>query len=109
VKAASRDFLLLQQAECFLLRRIMKVRNAFGIYRLRQVGGVLNEQLENHLHDTLMNHEIEAGDISRRTAQVDEMRCLNERIRAAKYTVDGGARGMREVFRSASWPPRLWA
>ncbi len=30
-------------------------------------------------------------------------------IRAAKYTVDGGARGMREVFRSASWPPRLWA
>ncbi len=34
---------------------------------------------------------------------------LFERIRAAKYTVDGGARGMREVFRSASWPPRLWA
>ena len=32
-----------------------------------------------------------------------------KRIRAAKYTVDGGARGMREVFRSASWPPRLWA
>ncbi|HWO29130.1 MAG TPA: hypothetical protein VNO32_10065, partial [Candidatus Acidoferrum sp.] len=30
------------------------------------------------------------------------------RVRAAKYTVDGGARGMREVFRSASWPPRLW-
>ncbi len=34
---------------------------------------------------------------------------VKERIRAAKYTVDGGARGMREVFRSASWPPRLWA
>jgi hypothetical protein len=32
-----------------------------------------------------------------------------EGIRAAKYTVDGGARGMREVFRSASWPPMLWA
>jgi hypothetical protein len=32
-----------------------------------------------------------------------------ESVRAAKYTVDGGARGMREVFRSASWPPRLWA
>jgi hypothetical protein len=31
------------------------------------------------------------------------------RVRAAKYTVDGGARGMRKVFRSASWPPRLWA
>ena len=34
---------------------------------------------------------------------------LLEGIRAAKYTVDGGARGMREVFRSASWPPMLWA
>ena len=78
VKAASRDFILLQKAECFLLRRIMKVRDAFDVYRLRQVGVVLNEQLENHLHDTLMNHEIEAEDISRRTAQVDEKHCLNE-------------------------------
>ena len=34
---------------------------------------------------------------------------LVEGVRAAKYTVDGGARGMREVFRSASWPPKLWA
>ena len=78
VKAASRDLLMLQKAECFLLRRIMKVRDAFDIYRLRQVGVALNEQLENHLHDTLMNHEIEAEDISRRTAQVDEKRCLSE-------------------------------
>ena len=29
--------------------------------------------------------------------------------RTAKYTVDGDARGMREVFRSVSWPPRFWA
>jgi hypothetical protein len=36
-------------------------------------------------------------------------RGLLKGIRTAKYTVDGGARGMREVFRSASWPPRLWA
>lgn len=78
VKAASRDFLLLQKAECFLLRRIMKVRDAFDIYRLRQVGVVLNEQLENHLHDTLMNHEIEAEDISRRIGQADEKRCVSE-------------------------------
>jgi hypothetical protein len=78
VKAASRDFLLLQKAECFLLRRIMKVRDAFDIYRLRLVGVVLNEQLENHLHDTLMNHEMEAEDISRRISQVDEKRCLSE-------------------------------
>ncbi len=75
VKAASRDFLLLQKAECFLLRKIMKARDAFDIYRLRQFGVVLNEQLENHLEDTLLGHEIEGTDIAARIAQVDEKRC----------------------------------
>ena len=32
VKAASREFLLLQKAECFLLRKIMKTRDAFDIF-----------------------------------------------------------------------------
>lgn len=41
VKAASRDFLLLQKAECFLLRKIMKARDPFDIYRLRRSGAVL--------------------------------------------------------------------
>jgi len=75
VKAASRDFLLLQKAECFLLRKIMKTRDAFDIYRLKQSGVVLNKQLENHLEDTLMGNEIEATDIATRIAQVDEKRC----------------------------------
>jgi hypothetical protein len=78
VKAASRELLLLQKTECFLLRGILKVRDAFDIYRLRQVGVVLNEQLENHLHDTLVSHEIEAEDISGRIAQVDEKHCVSE-------------------------------
>lgn len=75
VKAASRDFLLLQKAVCFLLRKIMKARDAFDIYSLRQSGVVLNEQRENHLEDTLMGNEIEATDIAARIAQVDEKRC----------------------------------
>jgi hypothetical protein len=75
VKAASRDFLLLQKAECFLLRKIMKARDAFDMYSLRQSGVVLNEQLENHLEDTLMGPEIEATDIVARIAQVDEKGC----------------------------------
>ena len=75
VRAASRDFLLLQKAECFLLRKIMKTRDAFDIYRLRQSGVVLNEPLENHLEDTLMGYEIEATDIATRIAQVDAKRC----------------------------------
>jgi hypothetical protein len=29
-------------------------------------------------------------------------------VRAAKYTVDGWARGMREVFRRVFLSPRLW-
>jgi hypothetical protein len=75
VMAASRDFLLLQKAECFLLRKIMKTRDAFDIYRLRQSGVALNEQLENELEDTLMSHEVEATDIAARIAGVDEKRC----------------------------------
>jgi hypothetical protein len=75
VMAASRDFLLLQKAECFLLRKIMKARDAFDIYGLRQSGVALNEQLENHLEDTLMSHEIEATDIAARIVGVDEKRC----------------------------------
>jgi hypothetical protein len=80
VKAASRDFLLLQKAECFLLRKIMKARDAFDIYRLRQSGIVLDEQLGNHLEDTLMGHEVEATDIAARIAQVDEKRCSELRF-----------------------------
>ena len=30
------------------------------------------------------------------------------RIRPAKYTVDVGARGMREIFRRVSLPPMQW-
>ena len=69
VKAASPGFLLLQKAECFLLRKIMKTRDAFDIYRLRQSGIALSQVLENHFEDTLMGHEIEATDIVKRIDQ----------------------------------------
>jgi hypothetical protein len=75
VKAASRDFLLLQKAECFLLRKPMKARDGFDIYRLRRQGVVLSEQLENHLEDTLSGSEIETADITARIEQLDEKRC----------------------------------
>jgi hypothetical protein len=75
VKAASRELLLLQKAECFLLRKIMKTRDAFDIYGLRHSGVVLNEQLENHLEDTLMGDQIDAAEIAAKIAQVDEKRC----------------------------------
>jgi hypothetical protein len=75
VKAASRDLLLLHKAECFMLRKIMKARDAFDIYRLRQSGVILSQNLESHLEDTLMGDVLDATDIGERIAQVDEKRC----------------------------------
>ena len=78
VKAASRDLLLLQKAECFMLRKPMKARDAFDIYRLRRSGVVLSQNLESHLEDTLMGDQLDATDIDERIAQVDEKRCSSE-------------------------------
>lgn len=78
VKTASRNFLLLQKAECFLLRRAVKTRDAFDIHLLKNTGAVLDENLKSHLSDTLMSWEIEAEDITKRIEQVDEKRCSGE-------------------------------
>lgn len=78
VKAASRDFILLQKAECFLLRRIVKVRDAFDIHQLRDGGATLSGTLKSQLADTLMAYEIEATDIAKRIAQIDEKHCVAE-------------------------------
>ena len=40
------------------------------------------------------------------TTRMNELSAwLPDRMRPAKYTVDGGAQGMREVFRRVSLPP----
>jgi hypothetical protein len=108
VKAASRDFLLLQKAECFLLRKIMKARDAFDISRLRKSGVVLDQQLENHLEDTLMADEIEARDITARIAQVDEKSCSELRPLLPSEVFDSLAKeqfrplrdALRDLYRS---------
>jgi hypothetical protein len=78
IKSASREFLLLQKAECFLLRRVIKVRDAFDIKLLANSGAVLGQNLKGHLSDILMSCEIEAEDITKRIEQVNEKRCRNE-------------------------------
>ena len=78
VKAASREFLLLQKAECFLLRRIVKVRDAFDIKLLTDAGAALDQNLKAHFSDTLMSCAIETEDILSRIEQVDERRCRKE-------------------------------
>jgi Ca2+-binding EF-hand superfamily protein len=103
VKAASREFLLLQKAECFLLRKNMKTRDAFDIYGLRQSGVVLNEQLENHLEDTLMGDQIDAAEIAAKIAQVDEKRCGELRAVLSSEVFESLAkerfRALREALR----------
>lgn len=101
VKAASRDLLLLQKAECFLLRKIMKTRDVFDIYSLRQCGVVLNQQLENHLQDTLRGNEIDATDIAARIAQVDEKRCSELRALLPSEVFESLAKKQFHPFRDA--------
>ena len=79
VQAPNRNHLLLQKAECFLLRRVIKVRDAFDIWHLtRDCGCTLDQNLKAHLSDTLMSDELEAADIVKRIQQVDERRCKAE-------------------------------
>ena len=78
VQSASRDFLLLQKAECFLLRRSVKARDAYDIYLLKSKGAFLDENLTNHLSDTLSNHEIETEDIAKRIEWINEKHCHQE-------------------------------
>jgi len=78
VKSASRDFLLLQKAECFLLRRIVKTRDAFDVRLLRDSGAVLDQNLKSGLTDTLMSWEVDSEDIVKRIEQVDARRCTAE-------------------------------
>lgn len=101
VKAASREFLLLQKAECFLLRKIMKTRDAFDVYGLRQSGVVLNEQLEHHLEDTLIRDQIDAAEIAAKIAQVDEKRCSELRALLPSEVFESLAKGQFSALREA--------
>ena len=78
VKAASREFLLLQKAECFLLRKVIKVRDAYDIKLLIDGGSMLDQNLKSHLADTLLSFELETAEIRKRIEQVDKKRCRNE-------------------------------
>lgn len=79
IRAASRNLLLFHKSECFLLRKKVKARDAFDIYDLTTLSGiVLSQNLKDHLTDTLMSHEIEAEEILERVQQIDEKRCKAE-------------------------------
>ena len=78
VKSASKELLLLQKAEAFLLRRAVKARDAYDVQLLQNIGSTLSANLRAHLQDTILANEIDSDTISNRIGRVDENLCRVE-------------------------------
>ena len=78
IKSPTKGLLLLQKAEAFLLRRIVKARDAYDIDVLLQKGAVLNPNLKAHLEDAMHANEIDGETVSERIALIDTDRCSLE-------------------------------
>jgi hypothetical protein len=77
VRSASKDFLLLQKAETFLQRRIIKARDAYDIFLLFEVGAKLSPELHAHLEDSL-HAEFGPDEIKARIGQLTFKLCQRE-------------------------------
>ena len=77
VKFVSRDHLLLQKAEAFLLRRMVKARDAYDIRFLLDRGARLSGNLRDHLADLLLG-DIDEEQIAERIASVTDDLCRAE-------------------------------
>lgn len=78
IRPASRNLLLFQKAEAFLLRRIVKVRDAYDIRLLLNAGAKLEGQLRALLETELQWREVDEEQIRKRIAMVDAKRCRAE-------------------------------
>jgi hypothetical protein len=78
IRSASKELLLLQKAEAFLLRRVVKARDAYDIHLLNQIGAGLSTILQAHLQDTVLANELDAETISDRIRRVDGNLCRLE-------------------------------
>jgi hypothetical protein len=78
IRTATKELLLLQKAEAFLLRRHVKARDAYDIYLLRGIGATLNHQLQAHLEDALLANEIDSSGVLDRMARVNGDLCSLE-------------------------------
>jgi hypothetical protein len=78
IPTASRDYLLLQKAESFVARRIMKTRDAFDIRLLLAQGAKLDAVLRGHLHDALLWRELDREQIRERIEKLDVKLCRAE-------------------------------
>lgn len=78
IPTASREYLLLQKAESFVSRSIMKTRDAFDIRLLLSQGATLDATLKSHLHDAILWREMDEDQIKERIAKIDAKLCRAE-------------------------------
>jgi hypothetical protein len=78
IKSATKELLLLQKAEAFLLRRIVKARDAYDIHVLLQKGALLSANLRAHLQDAIYANGIDGEVISERIALINLDLCSFE-------------------------------
>jgi hypothetical protein len=78
IPAASRDYLLLQKAESFVSRRVVKARDTFDIRLLLLRGAKLDSLLKAHLQDALMWRDVDREQINERIERVDGKLCRAE-------------------------------
>ena len=78
IKSATKELLLLQKAEAFLLRRIVKARDAYDIHVLLQKGAVLSPNLSTHPEDATHANEIDGAVLSERIALINLDLCSFE-------------------------------
>jgi hypothetical protein len=77
VKFVSANLLLLQKAEAFLLRRLIKARDAYDIRFLLDRGAALDGNLHDHLADLLLG-SIDGQYIADRIAKITDALCRAE-------------------------------
>ena len=69
---------LLQKAETFVSRRMVKTRDAFDMRLLLAEGAVLDATLKAHLNDLVMWRELDAEQINERIEQITPKLCRAE-------------------------------
>lgn len=78
IKSATKELLLLQKAEAFLLRQNVKARDAYDIHLLKVIGATLNANLRAHFQDVLLGNEIDSDAISDRITRINPELCRLE-------------------------------
>lgn len=78
IAAPSRGYLLLQKAESFIARNVVKTRDAFDVSLLLREGAALKSTLRAHLNDALAWREFDRERINERIEQITPRLCRAE-------------------------------